>query len=61
MFVNDGSRAIYYELMENLNSVIMAIQNDDRFSSEEKVAVETEEKQISYWNFSLPAEPTAAV
>lgn len=56
MFVNDGSRAIYYELMENLNSVIMAIQNDDRFSSEEKVAVETEEKQISYWNFSLPAD-----
>lgn len=55
MFADEESRTVYYELMDTLNGVVETIQQDDRFSSNEKIPVQTEETQLSYWNFTLPA------
>lgn len=53
-FADQEDQERYYTLMDSLNVVLEAIRNDSRFRNEEKVVVETEEKQMSYWNFSLP-------
>lgn len=54
-FADREAEDLYYDLMSTLNGILSDIQKDDRFSSGEKVNIETEEKTLSYWKFELPS------
>lgn len=54
IFTDAETRDLYYDMMDGLNTVLSSIQNDSRFSNEEKIIVEKTDNQLSYWKVSLP-------
>lgn len=53
-YFDEESYEIYSVLMEGLDTVISSIWNHPQFTDLKKVEIKEEERELSYWNFSLP-------
>ncbi len=54
-FVDEDTRALYFETMNCFNEIMAGLQADNRFQTEKAAApVENAETELSYWTVTLP-------